>query len=114
MRELNKAEPKRNHFEMTEISRASIQAALKRQKFERDYKPQDLGQKLGYLVEEAGEVMAAVGKSQRWGLLSVNPELPEEEQETNGCWIMRELDDLERAIDMVREELDAMGFTADA
>ena len=38
------------------------------------YRPITLGQKLGYLVEECGEVLAAVGKTQRWGLESFNPE----------------------------------------
>jgi len=69
------------------------------------YKPRTLEQKLGYLTEECGEVLAAVGKTQRWGLESVNPELPPEEQETNREWILRELTDLERAIGFVREEL---------
>ena len=62
------------------------------------YEPKTLQQKLGYLVEECGEVLAAVGKAIRWGLHSVNPELPPDEQETNATWILRELDDLKRAV----------------
>jgi NTP pyrophosphatase (non-canonical NTP hydrolase) len=66
------------------------------------YRPRTWAAALGYLVEEAGEVLAAVGKTQRWGALSVNPELPRAQQETNIAWLMRELRDLERAIGIVR------------
>ena len=65
-----------------------------------DYWPSTYEAKLGWLVEECGEVLAAVGKSTRFGLLSVNPELPESEQETNGDWVLRELKDLRQAIDV--------------
>jgi len=39
-----------------------------------EYRPVTIDQKLGYLVEEAGEVLHAVGKTQRRGLDSFNPE----------------------------------------
>lgn len=70
------------------------------------YEPKTIEQKLGYLVEECGEVLGAVGKSQRWGLESVNPELPPEQQETNRGWILRELQDLKRAIEFVEMDLE--------
>lgn len=70
-----------------------------------EYEPKTAEQRLGYLVEECGEVLAAAGKSLRWGLLSVNPEIPTSEQETNAEWLARELDDLEAAIARVREVL---------
>lgn len=70
-----------------------------------EYEPKTVAQKLGYLVEECGEVLAAVGKTQRWGLDSVNPELPTDQQETNRMWIMRELRDLQRAITIVQAEI---------
>lgn len=70
-----------------------------------EYVPQNIGQVLGYLAEEAGEVTAAVGKTIRWGLLSVNPE-PMSDQETNAAWIGRELHDLERAIRFFREMIE--------
>ena len=66
------------------------------------YEPKTLPQALGYLVEESGEVMAAVGKTVRWGLESTNPELPPEQRETNRDWILRELVDLEGAITRAR------------
>lgn len=69
------------------------------------YKPETDEQKLGYFVEECGEALAAVGKTLRWGLDGVNPELPEEEQETNRRWVLRELRDLTRAIRYVRDVL---------
>jgi len=74
----------------------------------KEYYPQTDDQKIGYLVEECGEVMAAVGKSLRWGLDSFNPELPSAEQETNRTWIKRELKDLKRAIRIVEDRLDDM------
>ena len=69
------------------------------------YEPKTLAGKLGYLVEECAEVLAAVGKTQRWGLESFNPEVPPEKRETNREWILREMLDLERAIGMVRAAL---------
>jgi NTP pyrophosphatase (non-canonical NTP hydrolase) len=70
-----------------------------------EYEPHTVAAKLGYLVEECGEVLAAVGKTQRWGLESYNPELPVERRETNRDWILRELNDLEGAIARVRGAL---------
>lgn len=70
-----------------------------------EYEPKTVEEKLGYLVEECGEVLAAVGKTQRWGLDSVNPELPEHEQEENRVWVLRELKDLRRAIRYVQAAL---------
>ena len=69
-----------------------------------EYQPKTTPQKLGYLVEECGEVLAAVGKTQRWGLESRNPK-PGSSRETNREWILRELDDLENAIAFVRKAL---------
>lgn len=69
------------------------------------YYPKTIQQKLGYLAEECGEVMAAVGKTIRWGLESYNPELPEKERETNREWLLRELEDLEQAIKIVKDNL---------
>jgi len=69
------------------------------------YLPRTMEQKLGYLVEECGEVLAAVGKTQRWGLESRNPEVVPSESETNARWILREMDDLELAIGIARRAL---------
>lgn len=63
-----------------------------------EYEPQDEYQALVHLVEECGEVIAAAGKAMRFGLLSVNPELPPEKQETNIDWVRREVMDLDAAI----------------
>ena len=53
---------------------------------------------VGKLVEECGELQAALGKMLRWGPESVNPELPIEQQETNRDWVSREIDDVLGAI----------------
>lgn len=71
----------------------------------REYKPKSTLQKLGYFSEECGEVLAAVGKTIRWGLNSVNPELAVEDQETNREWILRELKDLKQAIRLLEKDL---------
>ena len=68
------------------------------------YEPLTTEDKLGYLVEECGEVLAAVGKTLRWGLESVNPEIPQP-RETNREWILREIRDLKGAIRRVEKEL---------
>jgi|GEM_PF-3050861 len=60
---------------------------------------------LSHLVEECGEVLAAAGKTQRWGALSVDPTLPEEQQETNADWLLRELADLKEAISRMEFEI---------
>jgi uncharacterized protein YuzE len=77
------------------------------------YTPKTTPEKLGYLVEECGETLAAVGKTLRWGLESYNPELPVAERETNRDWILREIHDLERAITLVREALTKVRVTYD-
>jgi len=69
-----------------------------------EYEPRTDTQRLGYLIEECGEVLAAAGKSVRWGLDSYNPELPQP-SELNREWLARELNDLEAAIARVREIL---------
>jgi hypothetical protein len=62
---------------------------------------------LAHAIEEAGEFLAAAGKTQRWGLPSVNPELPSHEQETNGAWLMREMRDLRGALKRLDDALEA-------
>ena len=75
------------------------------------YRPTTTAGRLGWVTEECGEVLAAVGKTQRWGLWSVNPELPAERQESNGDWILRELQDLKKATACLEDDLRALGFT---
>jgi hypothetical protein len=53
---------------------------------------------LAHAVEEAGEFLAAAGKTQRWGADSYNPELPPERRETNRDWMLREMTDLREAL----------------
>ena len=60
---------------------------------------------LAHAIEEAGEFLAAAGKTQRWGRQSVNPELPPTEQETNEAWLLREMDDLRGALDRLHAAL---------
>ena len=52
-----------------------------------------------------GEVLAAVGKIQRFGWYSVNPSVEVENQETNKDWLLRELDDLEGCITRLKNTI---------
>lgn len=60
---------------------------------------------LSHAIEEAGEFLAAAGKTQRWGRLSVNPELQPAEQETNAEWLRREMRDLTGALARLNEAM---------
>lgn len=66
---------------------------------------------LGHAIEEAGEFLAAAGKTLRWGRASVNPELPANEQESNEAWMRREMADLRISLDRLEV---AMGTTPTA
>jgi len=62
---------------------------------------------VGKATEEAGEFLAAIGKTLRWGWSSVNPELPPEKQESNAAWVSREMKDLREALDNLEREMEA-------
>ena len=65
------------------------------------YEPKTHAQRLGLLIEELGEAIAAAGKMLRYGGDSVNPELEPGEpfyHETNEEWLYRELGDVEEAV----------------
>ncbi len=64
---------------------------------------------LAHVVEECGEVLAAIGKTQRWGRFSVNPLVDEKLQETNQAWLKRELKDLREAIDRLEATMRGPG-----
>lgn len=61
---------------------------------------------MGKAVEEAGEFLAAMGKTMRWGWDSTNPELPGHARETNCVWVQREMQDLRGALDNLEREID--------
>jgi NTP pyrophosphatase (non-canonical NTP hydrolase) len=69
----------------------------------RNYIQNDFDSILGHLVEECGEVLAAAGKTMRWGPDSYNPELPKDQRETNIAWLRREVADLESVIARAKE-----------
>jgi hypothetical protein len=72
-----------------------------------EFRPKDFWGQLAHTVEEAGEVMAAAGKTFRFGVDSFNPLLPIEQQETNWEWLERELDDLILAAAKLKESMAA-------
>jgi hypothetical protein len=57
---------------------------------------------LAHAIEECGEFLAAAGKTQRWGLHSVNPEIPTVDAEPNMVWLLRELIDVQEAMGRLR------------
>lgn len=59
----------------------------------------------GKVIEELGELQAALGKSLRWGWESTNPELPIGQRETNIVWVRREMQDVREALDNLDKEL---------
>lgn len=59
----------------------------------------------GKAIEELGELQAALGKSIRWGWLSVNPELPVGERVTNVAWTRDEIRDVRDALNNLEFEL---------
>lgn len=64
---------------------------------------------MAHAAEEAGEMLAALGKTMRWGRDSVNPELPADQQETNEAWLRREIADLRGALDRLEGALNERG-----
>lgn len=61
---------------------------------------------LGHAIEEAGEFLAAAGKTLRWGWRSCNPELAPADQEPNLAWMIREMRDLSDALARLQKVID--------
>lgn len=74
---------------------------------EAKYLQDGFDKKLSHVIEECGEFLAAVGKTQRWGAFSVNPELPREMQEFNVDWLWREMMDLSETMGRLIESIQA-------
>lgn len=67
-------------------------------------------QAMAHLGEELAEALTAVLKSLRFGFDSVNPELPASEQETNAEWLRREMKDVERAYEALKDMACMSGY----
>ena len=65
---------------------------------------------LSHLIEECGEVLAAAGKTQRWGVTSVNPLLTQDKQEKNIDWLKREIADLKLVIGRLEDTMERDGL----
>lgn len=68
---------------------------------------------VGKTIEELGELLAALGKAQRWGWQSSNPELSVEQRETNEAWVRREIADVRGALDNLVREMDEHAVRGD-
>ncbi len=58
------------------------------------YRSETVEQAVAHLAEELSEATTAAAKGLRFGLTSVNPELPPAEQESNFVWLRREIVDV--------------------
>ena len=67
------------------------------------YESKNIRQATGHLIEECGEVQAALGKTIRWGIDNFNPFLPEDQRITNRQWVLNEISDLKIAIAKIEE-----------
>ncbi len=61
--------------------------------------------RLSHAIEECGEFLSAAGKTQRWGVWSVNPLLPQHSQESNLEWMIREMKDVVEAMSRLDESI---------
>jgi hypothetical protein len=73
------------------------------------YLQKGFNKQLAHVVEECGEVLAAAGKTQRWGRDSTDPTRREGDDwfgETNEAWLRREMVDLKEAIERLTTTMD--------
>ena len=59
-----------------------------------EYQSKTVEQAVAHLAEELNEAATACAKGLRFGLQSVNPELPPSERESNFLWMRREIKDV--------------------
>lgn len=71
-------------------------------------------EELDEFLADAGPLLAALGKTGRWGLDSTDPTIPPEQRETNRAWVRRalakaktELPDVIKAIERLEVTMDA-------
>jgi len=74
------------------------------------YEPKTTTEKLGWVIEECGELQASIGKTLRHGLDSCDPtdgarRNASGERERNVDWILREMADVEKAIALARSAI---------
>jgi len=69
------------------------------------YEPKTREEKIGWLTEECGEVLKAIGKIQRFGIDSCHPDDIMRDKETNREHLEFELKDLKAAIELVEIDL---------
>lgn len=63
-----------------------------------EYEPKNWQDALAHAMEEMGEAIQACGKTQRFGPLGFNPEIPESEREYNFEFVHREFQDVRKAL----------------
>ena len=62
--------------------------------------------RLSHAIEECGEFIAAAGKTQRWGVWSADPTIPEHERVTNLAWLKLEMADVREAMERLQEAIE--------
>lgn len=68
------------------------------------YIPKDRNERLFHLIEECGEVLQVLGKAGRFGMENFHPANP---TELNVEGLLRQLNDLQKAIEEVKPDLTA-------
>lgn len=69
------------------------------------YMRPDLNCAVVLVIEKAGELQAALGKTLRWGWGSTNQELPVGDRETNEACVLREINGMRAALKNLEAEL---------
>jgi hypothetical protein len=67
-----------------------------------EFLPKNKNTALAHVMEECAEVIKEGSKIYRFGWASYNPNLPIEERETNRDALLREMEDLELAIERLK------------
>lgn len=57
----------------------------------RDAQAAHVVEEAGEMMKDLGDLLAAIGKTKRWGWQSVNPLIPEDQREMNRDWVRRAL-----------------------
>lgn len=70
-------------------------------------------EEVGEAMKDLGDLLAALGKTGRWGLHSVDPTVPPDKQETNRAWVRRALAKAKVELEDVLQTIERLETTMD-
>lgn len=79
----------------------------------RDAQSAHVIEEIGEMMGPIGDLLAALGKTKRWGWDSTNPEIPVHMRETNRDWVRRALIDAKPEIADVLQAIERLELTLD-